>query len=148
VASGGARTKARRRALEVLFEADLREADPVKVLRERLARRAAEGPGSSDPMIQEYAVTLVEGVAAHQARIDELLSLYATGWPLDRMPAVDRNILRLGAYELIWGEDDVPDAVVLAEAISLATELSTDDSPQFVNGMLATLVDLKPTLTR
>lgn len=142
-----ARNKARRRAVEVLFEADLRDADPITVLNDRVRRRQAADPSTGDPIIQEYTVTLVEGVAAHRARIDDLLATYSVGWTLDRMPAVDRNILRLGVYELLWG-DDVPDPVVLAEAVSLARELSTDESPQFVNGLLARLQDLKPTLVR
>ena len=92
-------------------------------------------------------MTLVEGYAAHAERIDELIAQYAVGWPLDRMPVVDRNILRLGAFELIW-EDGTPDAVVLDEAVRLAREFSTDESPSFVNGLLGRLKDLKPTLRR
>ncbi|MGH8969742.1 MAG: transcription antitermination factor NusB, partial [Actinomycetes bacterium] len=94
-----------------------------------------------------HTVTLVEGVVAQQARIDELLTTYSQGWSLDRMPAVDRAILRLGTYELLWC-DDVPDAVAINEAVALAHDLSTDDSPGFVNGLLARLLDLKPTLSR
>jgi N utilization substance protein B len=90
---------------------------------------------------------LVEGYAAHAEPIDELLSRHSVGWTLDRMPVVDRNLLRLGAYELIW-EDDVPDAVVLDEAVELAKEFSTDESPSFVNGLLGKLMELKPTLPR
>ena len=82
---------------------------------------------------------------AHQERIDDLLSSYAVGWTLDRMPAVDRNLLRIGAYEILY-EDDVPDAVAVSEAVSLARELSTDDSAGFVNGLLARLVEVKPQL--
>ncbi len=134
-----ARTKARKRALDVLFEADLRGAPPLDVL---AARRAA-----SETPWNPYATELVEGVVAHAERIDELLATYAVGWTLDRMPAVDRNILRLGAYELLWA-DGVPDGVVLSEAVALATELSTDSSPTFVNGLLARLMELGPTLTR
>ena len=80
-------------------------------------------------------------------RIDDLISTYAVGWTLDRMPVVDRNILRLGAYELVW-EDETPDAVVIDEAVQLAKEFSTDDSPAFVNGLLARFKDLKPSLRR
>ena len=82
---------------------------------------------------------------AHQQRIDELLATYAEGWTLDRMPAVDRNLLRIGAFELLWA-DDVPDAVAISEADRLARDLSTEGSPAFVNGLLARLLDLKPTL--
>jgi N utilization substance protein B len=99
------------------------------------------------PPVTEYTMQLVEGCAAHADRIDELLSSYSVGWTLDRMPVVDRNVLRLGTYELLW-EDDVPDAVVLDEAVQLAKEFSTDESPSFVNGLLARLMELKPTLKR
>lgn len=132
-----ARSKARKRALDVLFEADQRGLDPVQVLAQRLP--------AADPPVPEYAVTLVEGVVAHRERIDELLSTYSQGWTLDRMPAVDRTILRLGLFELLWA-DDVPDAVAVHEAVELAKSLSTDDSPSFVNGLLGRLVRMKPTL--
>ncbi|MDQ1687919.1 MAG: transcription antitermination protein NusB, partial [Frankiaceae bacterium] len=92
----GARSKARKRALDVLYEADLRGSDAVSTLSERLLQ--------SDPPVPEYAVELVEGVLAHRERIDELLATYAVGWTLERMPAVDRNILRIGAFELLWRE--------------------------------------------
>jgi len=108
-----------------------------------LARRAS----SASPPLSEYAITLVEGVVAHLDRIDDLLATYAVGWTLDRMPAVDRNLLRIGAYEILY-RDDVPDAVAVDEAVSIARELSTDDSPGFVNGLLARLVEIKPTLAR
>src|SRR5215475_7902018 len=129
-----ARSKARKRALDILYEADLRGRDPVTTLAERAA--------SADPPVSEYAVFLVEGVSANRERIDELLTTYSVGWTLDRMPPVDRNILRLGTYELLW-VPDVPDAVAVSEAVELARQLSTDDSPGFVNGLLARLLDLK-----
>jgi N utilization substance protein B len=84
-------------------------------------------------------------VHAHQERIDQLLAEYAQGWALERMPAVDRNILRIGAYELLWA-DDIPDVVAISEAVHLARDLSTEGSPSFVNGLLARLLELKPTL--
>jgi N utilization substance protein B len=132
-----ARTKARKRALDVLFECDLRDSDTLATLAQRLAQAA--------PTVPEYTVTLVEGVVAHQARIDELIETYAVGWTLDRMPAVDRNLLRIGTFELLWA-DEVPDGVVLSEAVNLARDLSTDDSPSFVNGVLAKLLEEKPSL--
>jgi len=95
--------------------------------------------------VPEYSVTLVEGVVAHAERIDEALSTYAHGWTLDRMPAVDRVILRLATWELVHN-DDVPDDVVINEAVTLAGELSTDESPAFVNGLLSRLRSLKATL--
>jgi N utilization substance protein B len=133
-----ARTKARKRAVDVLFEADQRGLDPVTVLADRLAQ--------ADPPVNEYTVTLVEGVLARRERIDELLSTYAQGWTLDRMPAVDRAVLRLGAWEILYS-DDVPDAVAVDEAVELSRSLSTDESPSFVNGLLGRLLQLKPTLT-
>ncbi|MCF2529071.1 transcription antitermination factor NusB [Yinghuangia soli] len=141
----GARTKTRRRALQILFEADQRGGDPVTVLADWVGR--ARGGDADTPPIAEYTMTLVEGVQAHRGRIDDLISTYSVGWTMDRMPTVDRNVLRLGVYELLW-QDDVPDAVVIDEAVELAKEFSTDDSPQFVNGLLARLKDLKPTLQR
>lgn len=97
--------------------------------------------------MNEYTLQLVEGYADHVTRIDELISTYAVDWDLDRMPAADRSILRLGAYELLW-VDDTPDAVALDEAVQLAREFSTDDSPAFVNGLLGRLKELKPSLRR
>ena len=130
----GARSKARKRALDVLFEADQRGIEPTKLVAERLA-------GGTTPM-PEYAVTMVQGVAEHAERIDELLSTYSHGWTLERMPAVDRAVLRLGAWEMLYN-DDVPDAVAIDEAVELAGALSTDESPGFVNGLLARLLEVK-----
>lgn len=124
----GARSKARKRAVDVLYEAEARELDPVTLLTERV--------GSVDvPPVNDYTVTLVEGIREHRARIDELLAEHSEGWTVDRMPAVDRAILRLGLYELLWA-GDVPDPVAIDEAVELAKMLSTDDSPRFVNGVL------------
>ena len=136
-----ARSKARKRALDLLFEAELRGEPVLELLAERSAAKADESPP-----VPEYAAELVRGVAAHRDRIDELLSAHAEGWTLDRMPAVDRNLLRIGAYELLWSSD-VPDGVAINEAVQLAKDLSTDGSPAFVNGLLARLLELKPTLT-
>ena len=132
-----ARSKARKRALDVLFEAELRGEPVLEILGERAAAQT--------PPVSAYTMELVEGVQAHRARIDELLATHAQGWALDRMPAVDRNILRIGAYELLW-QDQVPDAVAIDEAVQLARDLSTEASPAFVNGLLARLLELKPTL--
>ena len=133
----GARSKARKRALDVLYEAGQRSADPMVTLADRLAL--------GDPPVPEYAVTLVEGVVAHLERIDELLATYAEDWTLERMPPVDLAALRIGAYELLWCED-VPDAVAVSEAVALVSSLSTDESAGFVNGLLARLLSLKPSL--
>jgi len=132
----GARTKARKRALDILFESELRGASITDTLAERVA--------AGDPPVGEYSVSLVEGVAAHREEIDDLLTRYAEGWTLARMPAVDRNILRVGAYEVLFA-DDVPDEVAVSEAVGLARDLSTDESPPFVNGLLAALARVKPT---
>ena len=133
-----ARSNARKRALDALFEADQRGTDAVATVAER--SRQAQEP------YNQYAFTLVEGVSENRERIDELLATYAEGWTLDRMPAVDRAVLRLGAYELLW-LDDVPDGVAISEAVELARDLSTDASAGFVNGLLARLAEIKPTLT-
>ena len=133
-----ARSKARKRALDVLFEAEVRGEPVLQLLAERTL--------AADPPVSEYAAELVRGVHGHQEQIDRLLAAHAQGWALDRMPAVDRNILRIGAYELLL-RSDVPDAVAISEAVALAGNLSTDDSPAFVNGLLGRLLDLKPTLT-
>ncbi|MDM7831212.1 transcription antitermination factor NusB [Cellulomonas edaphi] len=134
-----ARTKARKRALDVLFEADQRGLAPVDLLAQRIAQPGAE------TALPEYSVELVEGVVAEQERIDELLATHAHGWTIERMPAVDRALLRLGTWEILFN-DDVPDAVAVDEAVELARSLSTDESPAFVNGLLGRIVDLKPTL--
>jgi N utilization substance protein B len=126
----GARTKARKRALDVLYAAELRADDPIASLDQAIA----DGTGPTN----DYTLTLVRGVVAEQARIDELLASYSRGWTLDRMPAVDRNVLRIGAWEILYA-DDVPDAVAVTEAMSLVRDLSTDESPAFVNGILDAL---------
>ncbi|HEY6795541.1 MAG TPA: transcription antitermination factor NusB [Kineosporiaceae bacterium] len=133
----GARSKARKRALDLLFEADQRGLDPVRLLAERLP--------DAHPPISEYAAQIVEGVTRYAERIDELLSTYAQGWTLDRMPGVDRIVLRIGAWELLFN-DEVPDAVAIDEAVDLARMLSTDESPSFVNGLLARLLEVKPSV--
>jgi N utilization substance protein B len=135
-----ARHKARKRALDVLFQADLRGVDPLTVLADSERLRSEEGDSPLNP----YVAELVTGVKSHQERIDELLTTYSLGWTLDRMPGVDRAILRLGTYEILWG--DVPEAVALDEAVTLARELSTDDSPAFVNGLLARIAGQRSTL--
>jgi transcription antitermination protein NusB len=134
----GARSKARKRALDLLFEADQRGLDPIKLIADRLAR------GNEGAVLPEYSITLVQGVMEHLERIDELLATYSHGWTIDRMPAVDRAVLRLGTWELLFN-DDVPDAVAIDEAVELARTLSTDDSPGFVNGLLGRLLEVKAT---
>ena len=128
-----ARSKARKRAVDILYEADLRGRDRIELLRERVADTAT-------PPVNDHCVRLVEGVAENSARIDALIERHAHGWSLERLPDVDRAILRMAVYELLW-VDDVPDAVVLDEAVSLAKALSTDDSPAYVNGVLGAVLD-------
>lgn len=126
-----ARSKARKRALDVLFAADLRGESAIEALETAIAD--GEGPTN------DYTETLVRGVVAEQERIDALLTEHATGWTLDRMPGVDRNVLRLGVFEMLY-VDDVPDAVAVSEAVALARDLSTDESPSFVNGVLGAVL--------
>jgi transcription antitermination protein NusB len=121
--------------------------DPTRVLADRIARVEQQTPQGTEPSIGEYTMELVNGVLDHIDRIDSLIQTYSIGWTLDRMPAVDRNVLRLGLFELLWAED-VPDVVAIDESVSLAQELSTAESPQFVNGILNRLMELKPTLQR
>ncbi|HEX3900789.1 MAG TPA: transcription antitermination factor NusB [Mycobacteriales bacterium] len=123
-----ARSKARKRALDILFEADQRSTDVRTTLDQWVSR--------ADPPVPDYSQHLVTGVIDHRESIDELLSATSTDWTLDRMPSVDRTVLRLAVYELLWC-DDVPTAVAIDEAVELAKSLSTDDSPAFVNGLLA-----------
>jgi transcription antitermination protein NusB len=132
-----ARGKARKRALDILYEAEMRGEPPLTLLADRQAQES--------PPVPAYAADLVRGVHANRARIDQLLSDYSVGWTLERMPAVDRNILRIGTFELLWC-DGVPDAVAINEAVLLARDLSTDASPSFVNGLLARILQDKPDL--
>ncbi len=136
-----ARSKARKRALDALYEADIRGQSAVDVLSETTQRRSDDGQAA----MNAYVTEIVDGVTAHREYIDELLGSYSMGWSLERMPAVDRAILRIGTYELLW-RDDVPDAVAIAEAVALAQELSTEESSSFVNGLLGRILELKPRL--
>ncbi|GAB6985916.1 transcription antitermination factor NusB [Nocardioides pyridinolyticus] len=132
-----ARSKARKRALDLLYASELRGESAV----EALERAVAEGDGPTN----DYTGVLVRGVEEQRARIDEVVASYAEGWTLSRMPAVDRNVLRLGTWEVLYA-DDVPDAVAVAEATALVQELSTDESPQFVNGVLGAILRNKGSL--
>ena len=124
---GSSRGKARKRALDILFEAELRGADPIATLEERAA--------AADPPVREYTTKLVRGVVAHSNEIDARISAcLVPGWTVPRMPRVDRNVLRIAVFEIDYGE--VPDAVAASEAVRLVSELSTEDSPAFVNGVL------------
>jgi N utilization substance protein B len=133
-----ARSKSRKRALDILYAAELRGQDPVA----ELDAAIAEDAGPTNP----YTAELVRGVATHRERIDELLTTYAQAWTLDRMPAIDRNALRIGVLELLY-VDDVPAAVAVSEAVSLVRNLSTDESPAFVNGVLGSMLRDRELLT-
>ena len=133
-----ARSKARKRALDILFASELRSEDPVVALERAI--EAGEGPTN------DYTTALVRGVVEHRERIDEVLTTYSKGWTLSRMPAVDRNVLRIGVFELLWGDDDVPHTVAVSEALHLVQDLSTDDSPAFVNGLLGSVQRDRATL--
>ncbi len=124
-----ARSKARKRALDLIYAAEMRGSSPVVALEEMQAAG----------QVNEYTARLVHGVDEHRARLDEVIASYAQGWSLARMPAVDRNVLRLGTYEVLF-EDDVPDPVAVSEAVNLVRDLSTDESPAFVNGVLGHIV--------
>lgn len=132
-----ARTKSRKRALDILFESEAQSLPTGGTLAERV--------GDTEYPVNEYAVRLIEGVVEHRERLDQIIADNARDWTLDRMPAVDRNLLRIGAYEILY-VDDVPDAVAVSEAVELASDLSTDESPSFVNGLLSRIIELKPTL--
>jgi len=133
----GARSKARKRALDILFECEVRGLPLGTTLDERVI--------AGEPPVNEYTVALIRGIVEHQPRIDELIATYAQGWSLERMPAVDRNVLRLGVLEVLY-IDDVPDAVAVSEAMGLVRDLSTDESPTFVNGVLGNILRDKPAL--
>jgi len=133
-----ARTKARKRALDILYAAEMRGQDPVATMEAAIA----DGEGPTNP----HTEALVRGVTEHRERIDELLTTYSQAWTLDRMPAVDRTALRIGVFELLY-EHDVPPEVAVTEAVALVKNLSTDDSPAFVNGVLGSMLRDRGSLT-
>jgi len=136
-----ARSKARKRALDILYAADLRSVPVADAMASAIDLRNVQNEGA----LNDYTVDLVNGVTRHQSEIDDLLSSYSLGWTLERMPPVDRGILRIGVYEVLW-RDDIPDAVAVAEAVALAVDLSTDESASFVNGLLGRVLEMKPRL--
>jgi N utilization substance protein B len=137
-----ARTKARKRAVDALFAADLRTEHPAALLDETFKQvedRQNQGP------IFDYARTLVDGVVDHQAEIDTLLETYSEGWTLERMPNVDRSILRIAVWEIVYNAE-LPDGVAIDEAVDLAKEYSTEASGAFVNGLLTRISATKRAL--
>ncbi|MEY2814549.1 MAG: hypothetical protein RIS05_297 [Actinomycetota bacterium] len=136
-----ARRKARKQTLDLLYESDIRGTDLLVLLQSREV--VEEGPDARP--IREYTRSLVEGIYERKRKIDELISTYAQGWDMDRLPAVDRNILRLGIYEVLWIEN-LDDGIVIDEALSLAKDLSTDDSAGFIHGVLGRISSIKSSL--
>ena len=131
-----ARHKARKRALDFLFEGDIRKIEPIELYTHRDKSELSESA---------YAGVIIQGVKEHREKIDELIISYAEGWDLDRMPTVDRNILRLALFEMFWSTD-VPSDVVISEALLLSDENSTEDSTKYINGVLSRILSLKPSL--
>lgn len=129
----GARTKYRKRALDILFESELQGLP--------LGGSLASRRETNDPPVNDYTVRLVEGVVEHQERIDGLITENARGWTLDRMPGVDRNLVRVAVFEILFA-DDVPGPVAVSEAVDLAADLSTDESPKFVGGLLSRILEV------
>jgi N utilization substance protein B len=136
-----ARSKARKAALDLLYEADIRGTNAVETL--NLRDVIEEGPDARP--IREYTRELVNGVGENFRKIDELITTYAQGWDMDRLPAVDRNILRIGIYEILWSTT-TPDGVAIDEALTLAKELSTDSSAGFIHGVLGRISSIKDSL--
>jgi len=129
-----ARRKARKRALDFLYEADIRSSNAIDLLGTR---------GESDLSQSDYLLELLVGVDANKAKIDELITTYAQGWDMDRMPAIDRNILRIALFEILF-KNDLDDQIAASEAVEIATELSTEDSAKYINGVLGRIIILKP----
>lgn len=128
------RSKARKAALDFLYEGDIRNRSAMELLASR--------KNDLEYLIRDYTETLVGGVVSKRERIDEIIALRAKDWDLDRMPVLDRNILRLGTFELLWGED-LPEAVAIAESVELAKSLSTEESASYINGVLAGIAEIK-----
>ena len=132
-----ARRKARKRALDFLYESDIRESNALDLITSRPVTEISQSA---------YVSELVTGVLEHRAKIDELITTYAEGWDMDRMPAIDRNILRIALYEILWNEG-VEDQIVVSEAVDIASEISTDDSAKYINGVLGRIIVLKPSFS-
>jgi N utilization substance protein B len=138
-----ARSKARKQALDILYESDIRSSDPLATLE---ARTVVEDGPDARP-IRDFTKELISGIAGNKRKIDELIATYAQGWDMDRLAAVDRNILRLGIYEIIWS-DELADGIAIDEALSLAKNLSTDDSATFIHGLLGKISSIKESISR
>lgn len=138
-----ARSKARKQTLDLLYEADIRGTAAIDIL-------AARVDNALDPdarPIREFTRELVSGISAQKRKIDELISTYAQGWDMDRLPTVDRNILRLAIYELLW-TPDLAEGIVINEALELAKVLSTDESATYIHGVLGKISLIKESIAR
>lgn len=136
-----ARSKARKQSLDLLYEADIRKVDLLQLMIER--DLLADGPDVRP--IREFTRELISGVSEHKRKIDELITTYAQGWDMDRLPAVDRNILRLAIFEIVWAIE-LPDAVAIDEALTLAKELSTEESAGYIHGVLGRIASIKESI--
>ena len=137
-----ARSKARKHSLDILYESDIRKSNPLQIIE----TREVIGEDAELPQLREYTKELVTGVFDHKRKIDELIATYIQGWDLDRLAAVDRNILRIAIFELLWA-DQIPDAVAIDEALIMARELSTDESAGYIHGVLAKIASIKGDLS-
>jgi len=131
------RSKARKAALDLLYESDIRKGSAAELLSKRVTEMEYEA--------REFTKELIDGIELHKRKIDELIATYAQGWDMDRMPVLDRNILRLAIFELLWSQS-VPEAVAISEALELATNFSTEDSSKYINGVLSKVLEIKPDL--
>lgn len=137
-----ARSKARKQSLDLLYESDIRGTVALEILE---SRDIVEVGPDARP-IREYTKELISGISEHSRKIDELISTYAQGWDMDRLPAVDRNILRLGIFELLWGKE-LTDSIIIDEALTLAKDLSTEESAGYIHGVLGRIASIKPELS-
>ncbi|NCU82156.1 MAG: transcription antitermination factor NusB [Actinobacteria bacterium] len=131
------RSKARKAALDLLYESDIRKASVADLLFKRITEMDYEA--------REFTKELISGIDSNRRKIDELIATYAQGWDMDRMPVLDRNILRLAIFELLWSKT-VPEAVAISEALVLATSFSTEESSKYINGVLSKVLEIKPDL--
>lgn len=136
-----ARSKARKQTLDLLYEADIRGTSAAELL----ALRDVEDDGPDARPIREFTKILISGITDNKRKIDELITTYAQGWDMDRLPAVDRNILRLGIYEIVWSHD-LADGIAIDEALNLAKELSTDESAGYIHGVLGRISSIKDSI--
>jgi len=136
-----ARSKARKQTLDLLYEADIRGASAADLL----VLRDIEDEGPDARPIREFTKVLIAGVTENRRKIDELITTYAQGWDMDRLPAVDRNILRLGIYEIVWSQD-LDDGIAIDEALNLAKEISTDESAGYIHGVLGRIASIKDSI--